>query len=295
MYLASIEAQGYEATEDELEAYAQKPDRGEGRYGSFMSEYMSSFRSLRGWVDQELEPPESMTTYLLRLRWVQRHGGRLRLTRLGQAMARALEQETVTGDAVLTVVLQPDDPIALARVVERFARAGDALLVEPYFRLEHLLLVTNSTEITRVLTSERTNQADRSALKTGVEALTLARRFEVRVTGRELHDRGLIPPAGNATLIGSSLNSVGRVVTVMTEVDDGADQLRSVYERMWDEATHLASASQPSSPPPPASGQQSAQPSAKAAPRKKATAKKSAPRKKATAKKSARRGSNRGR
>ena len=243
-YLAALDAHSYTPTVDELQAYATNPSRRgavlsggifDTTVGSTMASIANVFKGTR--VDV---PAETVTDYLLRLGWATLEDERVRITTLGRAVCKVLQQTTDTEDAV--VVLQPNDPIALGRVVEHFAKAGDALLVDPYFRLDQLTLIVGRTVLTRVLTSERVTEAELAGLQTAVEQLLLPRAFEVRVASRELHDRYLIPPSGPITLLGSSMNSIGRVVTAMTPLSDGAEDLRQTYENLWDGSRVLASA-----------------------------------------------------
>jgi hypothetical protein len=150
---------------------------------------------------------------------------------------------------VSDIVLNSEDPIAFARVVQRIAETGPGLLVEPYFRLDDLMPIVYYTQVARVLTSERTKPTERDGLKLGVERLVLDRPFEVRVAGRELHDRYVIPEAGGAQFIGASLNRLGQVATAMGALHDGADRLRELYEELWTESSVLACAQQPPAPP----------------------------------------------
>ncbi len=184
-------------------------------------------------------PAETFTEYFLRVRWATQHDRRIVISSLGLAMGRALEQQSPSDPVV---VLEPGDPIALGRVVERLASSGDALLVDPYFRLDQLLLIIDRTVVTRVLTSERVDAEGLEGLQTSTERLTLPRPFEIRVASRELHDRYVIPATGAVTNIGSSMNGLGHVLTAMSSISDGADEVREMYERMWTESSVLASA-----------------------------------------------------
>jgi hypothetical protein len=242
-YLAALDAHGYAPTVEELQAYATSPLRrgavlGGGIFDSTVNSMTTIANMLKGTrVDV---PAETATDYLLRLGWATPEDERVRITPLGRTVSKVLRRSTDTEDTV--VVLQPNDPVALGKVVEHFAKAGDALLVDPYFRLDQLTLVVGRTVLTRVLTSERVTEAELAGLQTSVEQLLLPRAFEVRVASRELHDRYLIPPSGPITLLGSSMNSIGHVVTAMTPLSDGADDLRRTYENLWDGSRVLASA-----------------------------------------------------
>jgi hypothetical protein len=244
VYLTALDAQGYSPTVEELEVYARQPHRRGpvltgGVFGSGLSAIAATVaEAVKG--TKTAVPGEAITDYLFRVKWASNEDGRVVITQLGRAVRKAVESQDISDDQV--VVLEPGDPVALGRVVEHFARSGNALLVDPYFRLDHLMLVVGRTVLTRVLTSERVDTADLQGLRTGIEQLTLTRPFEVRVAGRELHDRYLIPPTGSVTYLGSSMNGIGHVVTAMARISDGADELRRTYEEIWTEATSLAHA-----------------------------------------------------
>ncbi len=105
-----------------------------------------------------------------------------------------------------------------------------------------LTRVEGTWELVSPARREQVGTADLEGLRTGIEQLTLTRPFEVRVAGRELHDRYLIPPTGSVTYLGSSINGIGHVVTAMARISDGADELRSTYEEIWTESKSLAHA-----------------------------------------------------
>jgi hypothetical protein len=242
-YLAALDAQGYRPTADELNEFAERPERrgavrAGGVFDTMMSTYLSFSKVLQG--TRTVSPAETMTDYFVRLRWVERRADRIEITLLGRALSRAFSLSNVSVNPV--IVLEPGDPTVLGRVVERLASCGDGLLVDPYFRLDQLMMVASQTELTKILISERLDRGSREGLKTGIEQLVLPRPLEVRVAGRELHDRYLIPTSGSITAIGSSVNGVGTVVTAMNIIVDGADDLRTTYEKMWAEAVPLASA-----------------------------------------------------
>ncbi len=241
-YLAALDRQGFHPPGTAVEAYASQPDPEQATYSVHMlAAYRVALKSMRSW-GKVVEPGEDMVTYLCRMNWAEADGGQVVLTDLGRAFTRALEQQEADTDTVLDVVLEPGDPLALVRVVGKIAEVGPALLVDPYFRLDQLGHIATVTKVERVLTSKRVTEADRQVLELGVKTLTLDRPFEVRVAPKELHDRFLIPATGEVRQLGSSLNSVGSVVTVFSRLRDGAEQLRGRYEDMWRDAAPLASA-----------------------------------------------------
>ncbi len=246
-YLVALDTQGYRPTAAELEAYAEQPDRRTPRFeNSITRVWMSTFRNL-AFALEEVEPGEDMASHFLRLRWAQDIDGRLHVTPLGRAVYRALQQQALEPEAVLDVVIEATDSTAFARDVGRMAEAGSALLVEPYFRLDVLMPIIEFTEITRVLTTERTSKSDRNTPKLAVEKLTVDRPFEVRVASKDVHDRYLVPDSGPVQFVGASLNGLGQVATAMGTLHDGSDEIRNLYESIWTSSPTHAVARKPSS------------------------------------------------
>lgn len=245
-YLVALDSQGCRPTAAELDAYAMQPDRRPAESESIITSALAA--SWRLFALREIAPGETMAEHLVRLRWATTEEGRLQVTALGRAAFRALEQQRLEPDTVLDVVLEATDSTAFARVVGRIAEAGPALLVEPYFRLDVLMPITELTAVTRVLASERTDKKDRDVLGLAVEKVILDRQFEVRVASRKVHDRYLIPDTGAVQFIGASLNGLGQVATAMGFLNDGSDEIRRLYETLWDESSVLATAQQKGRP-----------------------------------------------
>ena len=244
-YLAALDAQGHRPTPTELDAYASQPDRRPATHENmFFSTFASSVQRLLAM--REVEPEETMTAHFTRLHWASVDGGRLRVTGLGRAIYRALEQQSLEPENVFDVILEATDSTAFARVVGRIADAGPALLVEPYFRLDVFMPITEFTGVTRVLGSERTDKTSRDVLGLAIEKLILDRPFEVRVASREVHDRYVIPDSGSVQFIGASLNGLGQVATAMGVINDGSEEIRRLYESIWDASDVLATAKRPS-------------------------------------------------
>lgn len=270
-YLIALDRHGYQPTARELNAYADQPDRRPARRENFLVTTFALAASTiaRQFMEREVEPAEDMAAHFVRLHWADSVGDRLYVSPLGRALHEALEEQSLEPDTVLDVVLESTDATALARVVGRIGQSGSALLVEPYFRLDHLMTIIEYTEVTRVLASERTTENDRKTLKLGVEKLVLGRQFEVRVASREVHDRYVIPDRGRVQFIGASLNSLGQVATAMGTVNDGADEIRRLYESIWDDSPVLSRAQQAAAPAAPAATPAPAPPAKKATPARK--------------------------
>jgi hypothetical protein len=180
-----------------------------------------------------MTPSEEIVDYFERLGWALGDSGfgetRVLITELGRAVSQAMEEEEVAEEKVVEIVLDPDDPLAFAKAVREISAAGPALLVEPYFRLEQVLPMLESTEVTRVLTSDKTGKKERDGLRVGLERISVPRPFAVRVAAGSLHDRYVIPDGGDIRFMGTSLSSVGRTITVMGTLGDASDALRAYY------------------------------------------------------------------
>jgi hypothetical protein len=247
-YLVAVNDAGYRPTNGDFEEYAGSPDRYPGKRETAFSHVISA-SVLKFLQTVEVRPAETYVDHCSRLGWLTvGKDERLSSTQLGRAVLRGLETQTAEAQPAGDIVIEAHDSLAFARVVQRIAEAGPALLVDPYFRLEELLTIVTSTSVTRVLTSERTTAEQRTGLKLGVESLQIDRPFEVRVATREVHDRYLIADEGEVQFVGTSLNSLGRTSTAMGKVHDGAVQLRELYEKVWRESSPLASAGRTAEP-----------------------------------------------
>ena len=59
-------------------------------------------------------------------------------------------------------------------------------------------------------------------------------QIKLAPTADAVHDRYLIPRVGTLFQIGTSLNGVGQVFTVLSELRDIPDEVRQRFERLWD-------------------------------------------------------------
>lgn len=247
-YLAALAAEGYEPTIEEFNAYAEQPDRSPAQHRDVLATF--AIQMMRALRTVQVAPAESYAAHVVRMRWAEATGDRLRLTGLGSAVFRALEAQSLDPESVLDIVLEKGDPIALARVVSKIAELGPSLLVEPYFRLDVLMPVFQNTQVTRVLTSERAGTKDLENLSLGLSKLVSDRPFEVRAAGREIHDRYIIPDAGPAHFLGASLNGLGQIVTAMGHLRDLSDPLRATYDSIWKDSRVIGTVKSASDEPP---------------------------------------------
>lgn len=231
-YVAALDRQYYYPTAEEVRAYAIRPDR-RARTWTFTAGLQGVFASL-------MTSAEDVVEYFVRLGWVMTEiddeDERVMITDLGLAVSRAMEEQEDAAEDVVEIVLDPDDPLAFSKTIREISAAGPALLVDPYFRIEQLLPILNSTGVTRVLTTEKVGKPNIDALRTAVERFDVDRPFEVRLA-EDLHDRYVVPDEGDTRFIGISLSGIGRKMTVMGTLRDASEALRAHYEDRWASGT----------------------------------------------------------
>lgn len=189
-----------------------------------------------------VKPAETMLEHLVRLTWLAEGGSdgespRLYLTELGRALLRDTEQESAPPEDVSVVVFEVEDPLAYPQLVGQLANAGEGLLVDPYLKLADLNRVVVSTGLTRLLvTGISNNKRELAAMQTYLDSPSLGRRVEVRAS-TQLHDRLLIAEDGSVLTLGSSLNGIGRKLTVLSPIPPSqCSTFRDAYEKIWDDA-----------------------------------------------------------
>jgi hypothetical protein len=250
-YVALVRRQGYRLTDKELETFIRQPDR-IGATVEFPG--LSTAFDLLGGLKLKSIPGETVAKWLVRLNWLAIDGDRVALTELGSAVLRGADEQEIETELPLRIVLDPDDPMSYAKLIGRIADVGDALLVDPFFGLDQLLVILQSTSVTRVLVGPKTKTG---TLAAALGSMTLPRSFAIRVSG-EVHDRFIIPKDGPVDALGTSLNGVGRKFTVMATLDPPvADTIRSKHEELWQaakpvEITTVATVTQSSGTTPPA-------------------------------------------
>ena len=110
------------------------------------------------------------------------------------------------------------------------------MLVDPYVHVEQFADIVAHTDVSRLLVGPHT---DLPGLRLAARAVADDRRLEIRVS-EVIHDRLFIPRSGAIRMLGASLNGVGKKHTILVSVDSpAADQIRSMYESVWNEAATL--------------------------------------------------------
>lgn len=190
-------------------------------------------------VRKESRPAENPLEHMLRIGWLNRvSDDRLKVTALGRAMLQTAENEATLIEDFTVMFLGADDPLSYPLLVGALATVESGLLVDPYLKVEHVVALQQHTRIDRLLVgSGKQHRSDNAAISTYLE--TVETRFEVRKS-RQLHDRLLIDPNGVVSMLGTSMNGVGRKATILMTVPEAASKsLNEHYEKLWREAEVL--------------------------------------------------------
>jgi len=231
-YIAAVRRHGYKLPEPEFAAYIEYP--------------LQKTRSGLGLVDWTKitsildTPAETRVAWLKRLKWLSVEGGVVDLTELGRAVLAALDEEELEIEGAMEIALGTEDPFSYARVIGRIASRGDALLIDPYFKLDQLRDILVRTTVRGVLISSKTGKAEIAALGAALSKHSFEREFEIRIA-EEIHDRYIIPRSGDVDMVGTSLTGVGKKPTVMVTIKSpAADEIRRTHQAVWERATPLA-------------------------------------------------------
>ncbi len=189
----------------------------------------------------ELRAAETPDAFAFRVHWLEGQASTVTITALGRAMLRHAEMRrdiSPEATSALSVTIDPEDPLAYARIFELLSIHGDGLLIDRYLKLEGLGDLLSMSTATRVLTGDdsRSGRLGRFARVVGPEE-----RMEVRtVPAADLHDRFFIPDSGPVFALGSSLNSIDARPGVVTTISEApAAAVRGIYESMWAGASPL--------------------------------------------------------
>lgn len=177
----------------------------------------------------------------------------IRITTTGKAFIRAALRDPGAADsAPLVVRIDPNDPVAYARVFAAIDALDDLMVVDPYLSERELLDLAGVPSVTRVLTG-RKRKLDRSHVASLVADQA---RFELRFLADELHDRWLFPAKGDLRMLGSSLNSIDKRPGVIVPLSEPAavKAIRSDYGGLWKKAKPIdppKAVEDAANPPPP--------------------------------------------
>lgn len=252
LYVAAVQRHGVLLTVDGLEAYVAKPTRrrptirrrrGVPKAGlSALMMHQQMRRSVQAILENVYTTlpegkgtgGESVTDWLVRLGWLSVEDDHVRITAPGRAVLNHLEEARIDLDVPMAVVLDPQDELALARVIGELSTLGRCALVDPYFSIEHLLTILQSTEIDRVLIGTGDHKK-LTELAVGLSSVSSPRRFDLRKSNA-IHDRLALPEDGAVRVIGTSLTGVGNRLSMMVTLDEGSaagEAVRARFEEVW--------------------------------------------------------------
>jgi hypothetical protein len=173
--------------------------------------------------------------------------GALELTEIGLGFLRGIEKEeqatSRVSDSVIEVVGRLEDPVVYARLLTEIDKQHDALIVDPYLQSTDLLTLLELPSVKRVLTKDTRIRGETAEVRSRRFAIALGARADVELKyllgrGGELHDRLVIPTAGEALMIGTSLG--GSQMTVISHLsEDTTTLLRAHYEELWAQGDKL--------------------------------------------------------
>ena len=239
-YVEAVTRQGHALTPEELSAYAHgwapkttlhMPSKGGP---PVLEEWAGTTKWSLGEVVSERE---SYVEYLKRVRWVKISDGLVEITPLGKAVLREANAPLPPSDvgSTLEVVIDPNNPFAYAQLVSRISGFNECLIVDPYLDLDQLMMLSNVSSVTRVLTS---NKNSKTNVPVFAVALGVAPHLELRMAEQKLlHDRIVIPAEGSALMLGSSLASITRRFGVATPLEETSSRLiRTEYNKIWESA-----------------------------------------------------------
>lgn len=239
-YVQALNRHGVRPSRTVVDAFGEAPGR---RYSerSNLAAFDLRTQLTAMWATQRV-PEETFCQYLSRLGWIQIGDSGVELTDVGRALLKSLNTPAIeesTSD-LFEIVLDPENPFAYAQALGALSSVTDALLVEPYFRLQQLMDVADFDNVSRVLVGSKLKAGEYELLATGLAALPEGRAVEIRKAAN-LHDRYLIPRAeGSVIMLGASLGGIGRNVSTMTSLGELASQaLRAAHEKIWKSAERI--------------------------------------------------------
>jgi hypothetical protein len=235
-YMAALEQQGYQPSSAEVEAYAEAPRRLTGRT-TFPPWFDLAKLGVVGIGVRPVED-EKWVEYLRRLGWLTGPlgaAGRVRLAEAGRALLNHLNAQRAGLLADTPLVVNPDDPLAYAKVIGQIAQLEDALLVDQYVGADDVWVLSTGSSVRRILTSGKGRRGRLEELRAWLGTIAEERRPTVRLSN-DLHDRFVVSPT-RVLALGTSLNGVGRSLTVLTPFDGAvAAAIRTATQAMWDAA-----------------------------------------------------------
>ncbi|MHB8448909.1 MAG: hypothetical protein ACYDAQ_00315 [Mycobacteriales bacterium] len=249
LYVERLNAVGFFPAPDTVEGLSRSDGPRGAVYSSPLFGGISSMIAMLGNRGELIHEAEPVVDWLTRMKWVTGNpGGGLRLTDLGAALLAGLREAPPRyrggseSDETAAVILHPDDPFVYPTLTRTIAAAGEALLIDPYFKSDMLSWLHDATQVTRLMMSSEGSQEKEVQLV----AMTLHAmretanigRVQVRATkSRELHDRLIIPDKGDVLFLGTSITGIGQHLSTIVPMPSVAgNALRAEYEQLWEQA-----------------------------------------------------------
>lgn len=236
LYVDLITRGGGGLTVGDLDEFAIRQPPRPGRVIPFtatMAETMAD-------VFSEYREGAKVSSYMYEVGWITVDAGEVRLTRLGQSLARALDaSEAVESASDGAEILSPEDPLIYASLTRAMSEAGAGMLVDPYFDPDLLDWLVKATSINRVLIKAA---AEKKRTLFGFYLGAICgdgdAPVEVRITAdKSLHDRCVVHEDGSVSLIGASLNGVHKNFTAIVPLpSEPARAWREEVEHLWRDA-----------------------------------------------------------
>ncbi|MGP5581711.1 hypothetical protein ACTXOF_14455 [Glutamicibacter arilaitensis] len=234
-YIAIANRQGVHITAPDVNAYGNNPDLRIKKISSITDMLQSSIWG----TSPRYEKAETYSQYLVRVRWATDSTDGIKLTKLGKAILKDLNSPKIdpAETGIVEVILDPEDPFAYASALGVISSVENALLIDPYLRLDGLQDIVEFDNVERILVRENISKQESSVLSHAIGALAKDGKNISIGKARDLHDRYVIPAEGNIVMLGTSLNGIGKKISTVTTIGDGPSELlREHYEEVWKKA-----------------------------------------------------------
>jgi hypothetical protein len=228
--IAAVNDQGYQPASAEIDAYGMRPEPYVDR-DPWEEEYYDQL---------DIEP---YSTYLHRLHFVDVEEDKVSLSPFGRAVLQALHsQGRFEVGAAIQTVLGNADPFAYAKAMAVLADVNNALVVDPYIKLEGLFDILPFKNVTRILTSSEHKDPSKKAGPFAAASNATQGSREIRIADISLlHDRYFIPISGPVLMVSTSMNSIGRRMAVIVPLAESASRaVRDEHEAIWSQASPVA-------------------------------------------------------
>lgn len=242
-FVGSCNSSGYRPTEQQVLEWlnSSSPRRPESQISVIGKSVMDMVFAAR--VGLVVGTGEDDVEHAVRLEWLEGNGALL-LTPLGKALLQSAERTDIADEDINVVDLGREDPLSYPKLFGRLAALGEAMLVDPYLRLEGLNDVVTHTSITRVLISKQHKNSHevRAALGVYLGSAQLPRQIEVRATAdTDVHDR-IIVSSDQVHVLGHSLNGIAKASasTLLIRLPDAAASgQRQRVDQWWANAESI--------------------------------------------------------